>query len=117
MHRVNSVVIAWSAVTKLQSDYSVADMSDVTTETQTTKKFDPEAFAMNVARAMENGGQALAAYLKSRESGGEAKDKPPNELAEMVKTFTSVAEYWMSDQARATELQTKMGKTYLDLWA
>jgi polyhydroxyalkanoate synthase subunit PhaC len=92
-------------------------MSDVTIETQSTKKFDPEAFAMNIARAMENGGQALAAYLKSRESGGEAKDKPPNELAEMVKTFTSVAEYWMSDQARATELQMKMGKAYLDLWA
>lgn len=90
-------------------------MSDVTTETP-TRKFDPEAFAMNLARAMETGGQALAAYLKPRENG-EAKDKPPNELAEMVKTFTSVAEYWMSDQTRATELQMKMGKAYLDLWA
>jgi polyhydroxyalkanoate synthase subunit PhaC len=91
-------------------------MSDVTTETQTTKKFEPEAFAMNLARAMESGGLALAAYLKPRENG-EARDKPPNELTEMVKTFTSVAEYWMSDQARATELQMKMGKSYLDLWA
>lgn len=91
-------------------------MSDATTETPTTKKFDPEGFAMNLARAMESGGQALAAYLKPRENG-EAKDKPPGELAEMVKTFTSVAEYWMSDQTRATELQMKMGKAYLDLWA
>ena len=91
-------------------------MSDVTTETPTTRKFDPEAFAMNLARAMESGGQALAAYLKPRENG-EAKDKPPSELAEMVKTFTSVAEYWMSDQTRATDLQMKMGKAYLDLWA
>ena len=91
-------------------------MSDVTTETPGTKKFDPEAFAMNLARAMESGGQALAAYLKPRENG-EAKDKPPSELAEMVKTFTSVAEYWMSDQTRATGLQMKMGKAYLDLWA
>ncbi len=91
-------------------------MSDVTTETPSTKRFDPEAFAMNLARAMESGGQALAAYLKPRENG-EAKDKPPGELAEMVKTFTSVAEYWMSDQTRASELQMKMGKAYLDLWA
>jgi polyhydroxyalkanoate synthase len=91
-------------------------MSDVTTEAPSTRKFDPEAFAMNLARAMESGGQALAAYLKPRENG-EAKDKPPGELAEMVKTFTSVAEYWMSDQTRATELQTRMGKAYLDLWA
>src|ERR1700722_3973189 len=91
-------------------------MNDASSETNTAQKFDPEAFAMNLARAMESGGQALEAYLKPRENG-EAKDKPPNELAEMVKTFTSVAEYWMSDQARAAELQMKMGKAYLDLWS
>src|SRR6201986_4012823 len=93
-------------------------MSDVTTETETPSKktFDPETFAMNLAKAMESSGQALAAYLKPRENG-EAKDKPPNELAEVVKTFTAVAEYWLSDKERAGELQMKMGKAYLDLWA
>src|SRR5881392_2092281 len=90
-------------------------MSDVTAETQVAKKFDPEAFAMNLARAMETSGQALAAYLKPRESG-EAKDKPPSELAEVIKTFSSVAEYWMSDNERAAALQTKLAKGYLDLW-
>src|SRR6266480_4754888 len=90
-------------------------MSDVTTETQTEKKFDPEAFAMNLARAMENSGQALAAYLKPRDDA-EPKDKPPTELGEVVKTLGAVAEYWLSDKARTTELQIKMGKAYLDLW-
>src|ERR1700690_2744729 len=90
-------------------------MADVTIETQTVKKFDPEAFAMNLARAMENSGQALAAYLKPRENG-EARDKPPNELSELVKTFSAVAEYWLADKERSTELQMKMGKAYLDLW-
>jgi polyhydroxyalkanoate synthase len=79
-------------------------MSDVTTETQTEKKFNPEAFAMNVARALESSGQALAAYLKPRENG-EPKDKPPNELAEVIKTFSTVAEYWLSDAARVSDLQ------------
>src|SRR4051794_9568716 len=91
-------------------------MSDVTTETEAAKKFDPEAFAMNLARAMESSGRALAAYLKPRETA-ELKDRPPNELGEVIKTFTTVAEYWLSDNARATELQMKMGKAYLDLWA
>jgi polyhydroxyalkanoate synthase subunit PhaC len=91
-------------------------MTDVTTDTQPNKKFDPEAFAMNLARAMESSGQALAAYLKPR-SNGEPKDRPPNELTEVIKTFTTVAEYWLSDKTRATELQMKMGKAYLDLWA
>ncbi|OPY95852.1 class I poly(R)-hydroxyalkanoic acid synthase [Bradyrhizobium sacchari] len=78
-------------------------------------KFDAEAFAMNVARAMESGGKALAAYLKPRESG-EVQDRPPAELAEVVKTFTSVAEYWLSDSSRSSDIQTKLAKDYLDLW-
>jgi len=90
-------------------------MSDVSTETQTEKTFDPEAFAMNLARAMESSGQALAAYLKPRENG-DAKDKPPSELTEVIKTFSTIAEYWLSDNARVSELQMKMGKAYLDLW-
>jgi polyhydroxyalkanoate synthase subunit PhaC len=90
-------------------------MSNVTADTQLAKKFDPEAFALNLARAMESSGQALAAYLKPRESGG-LKDKPPSELGEVVKTFSAVAEYWLSDKERAAELQMKIGKAYLDLW-
>ncbi|MBR1122608.1 class I poly(R)-hydroxyalkanoic acid synthase [Bradyrhizobium lablabi] len=90
-------------------------MTDVASDTNTEKKFNAEAFAMNIARAMESSGQALAAYLKPRE-GGEAKDKPPSELAEVIKTFSSVAEYWMSDKDRAADLQLKIGKAYLDLW-
>jgi polyhydroxyalkanoate synthase len=90
-------------------------MSDVSTDTQPSKKFDPEAFAMNLARAMETSGQALAAYLKPRESG-EVVDKPPSELAEVIKTFSAVAGYWVSDRDRSAELQTKLGNAYLDLW-
>jgi polyhydroxyalkanoate synthase len=90
-------------------------MADVTIEPETKTKFDPEAFAMNLARAMENSGQALAAYLKPREDG-EARDKPPNELSELVKTLSAVAEYWLSDNARSAELQSRIAKAYLDLW-
>jgi polyhydroxyalkanoate synthase len=90
-------------------------MSDVNTETQASKSFNAEAFAMNIAKAMETSGQALAAYLKPRE-GGEAKDKPPSEVGEVIKTFSKVAEYWLSDNERASDLQTKLGKAYLDLW-
>src|SRR5258708_39001133 len=91
-------------------------MSEVTAETQVAKKFDPEAFAMNLARAMETSGQALAAYLKPRESG-EVKVKPPNELAEGVKTFTAVAEYWLTDQDRLSELPKKNAQAQLDVGA
>src|ERR1700730_6178284 len=90
-------------------------MSDVIAETKDTKKFDPEAFALNIAKAMENSGRALAAFLKPRESG-EVQDKPPNEITEVIKTFSTVAEYWMTDNTRSSDLQTKIAKDYLDLW-
>jgi polyhydroxyalkanoate synthase subunit PhaC len=90
-------------------------MTNVTTEAQIETKFNAEAFAMNIAKAMESGGQALAAYLKPT-GNGEVQDKPPNELTELVKTFSAVAEYWLSDPDRASNIQTKIGKAYLDLW-
>jgi polyhydroxyalkanoate synthase len=88
-------------------------MSEVTSELQ-QKKFDAEAFAMNIARAMESGGKALAAYLKPREAG-EARDQP-TEMAEVVKTLTTIAEYWLADNERASDLQARIAKAYLDLW-
>ena len=35
----------------------------------------------------------------------------------MVKTLGQVAEYWLRDPQRALELQSSLGKAYLDLWA
>ncbi|HEU4806492.1 MAG TPA: class I poly(R)-hydroxyalkanoic acid synthase [Nitrobacter sp.] len=90
-------------------------MSELPVETKPAARFDPDTFAINLANAMESGGRALAAYLKARENH-EARDNPPNEFAELIKTVSTVAEYWLSDQTRAVELQTKLGKAYLDLW-
>ncbi len=89
-------------------------MSNVPDNAKVGSSFDAEAFARNLAQAMESSGQALAAYLKSRE--GIPSDQAPSELHELVKTFGAVAEYWLKDQTRASALQVKLGKSYLDLW-
>ena len=69
-------------------------MTEVTTEAQAAKSFNAEAFAMNIAKAMETSGQALAAYLKPRENG-EPRDKPPNEIGEVWVSSPSVGQgYW-----------------------
>jgi len=68
---------------------------------------------MNVARALETGGQALAAFLKPRQNG-KLQDKP-DDMAEVIKTFTAVAEYWLGDSARTADLQARLAKSYLDL--
>jgi polyhydroxyalkanoate synthase subunit PhaC len=80
-----------------------------------TAAVDLERFSQNVARLIEEGGRALAAYLKPREEGqvkGEAQ-----EMAAVVKTLGQVMEYWLSEPQRALELQARLGTSYLDLWA
>src|SRR5665647_536570 len=77
---------------------------------------DVEALAHNLARMIEEGGKALAAYMKPREEGkinGEMAD----DVTDVVKTVGQVAEYWLSDPQRALQLQTGLGRAYLDLWA
>ncbi len=77
---------------------------------------DVEAFSRNVARLVEQGARALAAYLKPREQGRSDREFA-DEAAEVVKTLGHVAEYWLADPQRAVELQSRLGKAYLDLWA
>ncbi len=78
--------------------------------------FNPEFFALNIARVMEEGGKALAAYLKPRENGGASTALVAGEMSEVAKTLTTVMQYWLSDPHRAAEMQTTLGKSYLDLW-
>jgi polyhydroxyalkanoate synthase subunit PhaC len=78
---------------------------------------DIEAFSRNLARLVEEGGRALAAYLKPREEGRDDDSELADEIAEVVKTLGQVAEYWLADPQRAVEVQTSLGRAYLDLWA
>ena len=77
---------------------------------------DVELFARNLARMIEEGGKAIAAYMKPREQG-KLKDEMSEDVTEVVKTVGQVAEYWLSDPKRSFELQTSLGRAYLDLWA
>jgi len=76
---------------------------------------DVERFAGNLARLVEQGGKALAAYLKPREEG-KARDDFADQINDAAKTLGQVLEYWVSDPQRALELQTSLGRSYLELW-
>ncbi len=77
---------------------------------------DYEALARNIARMIEEGGKAVAAYMKPREQG-KIKEELAEDVTDIVKTIGQVTEYWMADPQRALELQTSLGRAYLDLWA
>ena len=75
-----------------------------------------EAFARNIARLVEEGGKALAAYLKPREEG-KIKGETADSVVDVVKTVGQIVEYWLSDPERALELQVSLGRAFLELWA
>jgi poly[(R)-3-hydroxyalkanoate] polymerase subunit PhaC len=75
-----------------------------------------EAFAHNAARLIEEGGKALAAYMRPREEGT-IKTEAAEDIADMVKTVGQILEYWLSDPERALELQSSLGRAYLELFA
>ncbi|MEX1082773.1 MAG: class I poly(R)-hydroxyalkanoic acid synthase [Xanthobacteraceae bacterium] len=92
-------------------------MDDSVSRKKTTRQasFDVEIFSRNLARAIEQGGKALAAYLRPREEG-RIKSDVEERLSDMVATLGQVADYWLSDPQRALDLQTKLGGAYLELW-
>ncbi len=77
---------------------------------------DIEAFATNLARMVEQGGKALAAYMKPREEG-QIEHGLSDEITDMVKTLGEVGELLaVRSPTRAVELQSRLGNAYLDLW-
>jgi len=76
---------------------------------------DPERFALNVARMIEQAGKAASAWAEPRENG-QIRDSMADPMTDMVKTFSKVTEYWLSDPSRALEAQTRLFAGYLTVW-
>ncbi|MCC0043176.1 MAG: class I poly(R)-hydroxyalkanoic acid synthase [Brucellaceae bacterium] len=76
---------------------------------------DPERFALNFARMVEEAGKAAAAWAEPREKG-EIRDTVSDPVADMVRTFSKLTEYWLSDPSRALEAQTRLLSSYMSIW-
>ncbi len=77
---------------------------------------DPEAFAHNLARIMEEAGKAASAYLKPREEGKASFDFADG-AGDMAKVLSRVAEYWLSDPERTVAAESTLVSSYIDLWS
>jgi polyhydroxyalkanoate synthase len=91
-----------------------ADSSSTSADAYVVKN--PEAFAHNVARMLEELGKAASAWLEPREKG-EVVDTVSEPMTDMVKTFSKVGEYWLSDPKRAIEAQTSLLTSYFGMWS
>ncbi len=74
-----------------------------------------EKLAQNFARAIEEGGKVMSAYLKPLETG-QTKIGPSSEIVDALATFGRVAEYYLSDAQRTFQAQTELSRQFLDLW-
>jgi polyhydroxyalkanoate synthase len=115
LRRLSITAISWNE--RISAIARNREASDVTAPPDKShpRPLDVDEFARNVARMVEQGGKALAAYLKPREEG--RIDGEYTEVIDAVKTLGQVAEYWLKDPQRAVTLQFGLGKSYLDLWA
>jgi len=80
------------------------------------QSMDVERLSSNIARMVELGGKALAAYLKPRETGARPADSPDT-VADIARTLGHVAEFWLKDPARAVAAQSEVAGRYMDLWS
>ncbi|ESX98592.1 class I poly(R)-hydroxyalkanoic acid synthase [Mesorhizobium sp. LNJC405B00] len=76
---------------------------------------DPERFALNMARMVEQAGKAASAWAEPREKS-EVRDHVAEPVVDMVKTFSKLSEYWLADPQRALEAQTRLFAGYMTVW-
>ena len=86
---------------------------DVKAEVQ-SPKLDMDAFANNLAQLVEEGGKALAAYIRPREAG--KTDDLANEVQDAVRTIGTVAQFWLADPQRTVEAQSRLMTGYMGVW-
>lgn len=75
----------------------------------------PEEFAKNILRVLEEGGRAISELLERPD----AKISPysaASEMTEAVGTLTDIARIWATDPAKLAEAQGTLVRSYIDLW-
>ena len=78
---------------------------------------DVEAFSRNLARLIEEGGRALAAYLKPREEGRRRQRTCRGSRPKSSKRSAKSRNIGWPIRSARSKLQNRLGKAYLDLWA
>jgi polyhydroxyalkanoate synthase len=77
---------------------------------------DIEALTRNMAQFYEEAGKATAAYLKPLEER-RGHVGAADEMSDMVKTLVQVTEKWLIDPQKAVEAQSRLGLSFMDIWA
>ena len=78
---------------------------------------DVEALSRNASLLMEQLGRTAATYFRPAPEGETAKAQGGSEeIGEIVRTLSTVAEKWMSDPQKAMEAQRRLSEAFVGLW-
>ena len=77
---------------------------------------DLDELSRNIAQLVEETGRATAAYLRPLEENGPKVGKA-EEVSDVVKTMSQLAEKWMSNPQKAIEAHAKLTSNFLALWS
>jgi polyhydroxyalkanoate synthase len=76
---------------------------------------DPQRFAHNMGRLVEETGKAVAAWMEPRLSG-ERPLTSPEEAARMMKTFAQVQQAWLTQPHKLLEAYGQLWSSHFQLW-
>ena len=76
---------------------------------------DPQRFAENMGRLMEETGKAVAAWMEPRLSGERPLDSP-DEAARMMRTFAEVQQAWLKQPHKLMEAYGQLWTSHFQLW-
>ena len=87
---------------------------DVDPEDYTIK--DPEEFAKNMLRLIEEGSKAMTNMLSHTDSSA-SPFSSAQEVADASRTMGDITQRWMSEPTRLVSAQTDLVQGYADIWS
>ncbi len=76
---------------------------------------DPELFARNMLKLVEEGGRVMADYLE-RSDGKMGPWSAASEMSEAAKTMADIQRAWMGEPMKLAEAQGQLMHSYMELW-
>jgi polyhydroxyalkanoate synthase subunit PhaC len=76
---------------------------------------DPQRFAQNMARLVEETGKAVTAFVEPRMTDP-TRGLVPEDLTPMMNAFMQVQQAWITQPQKLMEAQTDLWRRYMDLW-
>ncbi len=76
---------------------------------------DPEEFGRNMLKLMENSGKVMASLFDRTETGVNPLTVL-GEVADANKTFSEIAQHWVTDPAKLADAQSRLFSGYVEIW-